>query len=66
MIKDGLQSRAAYIFYFFTVLQDINHAQSFLGCVFFEQALFTFYSLQHHVHIRHRRDSDQQKAVVVV
>jgi len=33
---------------------------------FFYQTLFTFYSLQHHVHIRHRRDYDEQKAVVVV
>jgi len=29
-------------------------------------SLFTFYSLQHHVHIRHGRDYDEQKAVVVV
>jgi len=29
-------------------------------------SLFAFYSLQHHVHIRPRRDSDEEKAVVVV
>jgi len=28
-------------------------------------SLFAFYSLQHHVHIRHSRDYDEQKAVVV-
>jgi len=27
---------------------------------------FAFYSLQHHAYIRHRRDYDEQKAVVVV
>ena len=29
-------------------------------------SLFTFHSLQHHVHIHHRRDYDEQKAVAVV
>jgi len=28
-------------------------------------SLFTFYSLQHHVHIRHRGNYVEQKAVVV-
>jgi len=28
--------------------------------------LFAFYYLQHHMHIRHRSDYDEQKAVVVV
>jgi len=28
--------------------------------------IFAFYSLQHHVHICHRRDYEKQKAVVVV
>jgi len=29
-------------------------------------SVFTFYSLQHHVHIRNRRVYDEQKAVVVM
>ena len=29
-------------------------------------SLFTFYSLQHHMPICHRRDYDEQKVVVVV
>jgi len=29
-------------------------------------SLFAFYSLQHHAHIHHRRDYDEQKVVVVV
>ena len=39
---------------------------SLAGYVFFQHSHFAFYSLQHHVHIRHRRDYDEQKAVVVV
>jgi len=39
---------------------------SFPWLRFFFTKLFTFYSLQHHVHIRHRRHFDEQKAVVVV
>jgi len=57
---------AAYVFQFFTLSKGTDDAQSFLGYVFFDQTLFTFYSLQHHVYIRHRRDYDGQKAVVVV
>jgi len=29
-------------------------------------SFYAFYSLQHHVHIRHRRDYDEEKAVVMV
>jgi len=29
-------------------------------------SLFTFYSVQNHVHIRHSRDYDEPKAVVVM
>ena len=29
-------------------------------------SLFTFHSLQHHGHIRHKRGYDEQKAVIVV
>jgi len=38
----------------------------FLAAFFRPNSLFAFYSLQHHVHIRHRRDYDEQKAVVVI
>jgi len=39
----------------------IDDAQYFLGYVFFQpNSLFTFYSLQYHVHIRHRKDYDEQ------
>jgi len=38
----------------------------FLAAFFRPNSFFTFYCLQHHVHIRHRRDYDEQKAVVVV
>jgi len=37
-----------------------------LATFFRKNALFSFYSLQHHVHIHHRGDYDKQKAVVVV
>jgi len=37
-----------------------------LATFFFDQTFFSFCSLQHHVHIRHRRDYDGQKAAVVV
>jgi len=35
--------------------------QSFLGFVFSKNSLFSFYSLEHDVHIRHRRDCDEQR-----
>jgi len=31
-----------------------------------ENSLFTIYSLQHHVHIRHKKDYDEQNARIVV
>jgi len=38
-----------------------------LATFFYEpNFLFTLCSLQYHVHIRHRRDNDEQMAVVVV
>jgi len=37
----------------------MDGTQSFLGYALFDQTLFMFYSLQHHVHIRHRRDYDE-------
>ena len=37
-----------------------------LATFFRKNSLFTFYSLQHHVQIRHRRDYDEQNAVAVV
>jgi len=42
-------------FYLFTLSKAIDDAQS-----------FAFHSLQHHVHICHRKEYDEQKAVVVV
>jgi len=40
-MKGGLQSRADYIFYFFTSSKGVDDAQSFLGCVVFEKTLFS-------------------------
>jgi len=37
-----------------------------LAAYFQQNFFFTSYSLQHHVHIHHRREYDEQKAVVVV
>jgi len=61
-----MQSRAAYILYFFTLSKSVHQAQSFLGYVLLINSLFTFYSLPHHVYIRHRRGYDEQKAAIVV
>jgi len=47
---------AAYIFCFFTLSKGKDDAHSSLGYVFSTKSLFAFYSLQHHMHIHHRRD----------
>jgi len=53
--------------FFFTLSKALSHAHSVLDCISSRpNSLFTLNSLQHHVHIRHRRDYDEQKAVVVV
>jgi len=41
IISCSLQSRAAYIFYFFTLSKGIIDAQSFLGCIFLNQTFFS-------------------------
>jgi len=61
-----LTIRAAYIFYFFALSKGIDHAQSFLGYILSTNSSFAFDFLQHHVHIRHKRNCDKQMAVVVV
>jgi len=48
---------AAYIF-FYTLSKCIDDAQSFLATFCLPNSSFTFDFLQHHVHIRHRRDYD--------
>jgi len=53
--------------FFFTLSKGLDDAQSFFGYACRPYRLFAFYfSLQYHVHTRHRRDYDEQKAVVVV
>ena len=64
IISWGSQSRAAYILYFCTLWKGLDDAQSFLGYILSTKPSFAFDFLQHHVHIRHRRDYDEQKAVV--
>jgi len=59
-IKGGLH------FLFFALSKGIDDAQSFLGYVLSTNSSFAFDFLQYQVHIRHRRDYDEQKAVVVV
>jgi len=53
-------------FNFFSLSKGIDDVQSFLGYVLSTKFFFRIHFLQHHVHIRHRRDYDKQKAVVVV
>jgi len=53
-------------FYFFTYLKGIGDPQSFLTTFCRPNTLFAFYSFQQHVQIRHKRDYDEQTAVVVV
>jgi len=56
--------------YFFTLSKGIDDAQSFLGYsyVFFEKTLFSFHILFSSASciLRHRRDYNEQKAVVMV
>ena len=54
------------MFYFFALSKGADDALSFFGCVCRPNSSLAFDFLQHHVHIRHRRDYDKQKAVVVV
>ena len=42
-----------------------SRALSVVGYVFTTNSPFAFYSFQHNVHIRHRRDNDEHKTVVV-
>ena len=60
VIKGGLN------FYFFTFLKGIGDTQSFLATFCRANVYFALDSFHHHVHIRHRRDYDEQKAVVAV
>jgi len=57
---------AAYIFHLFTLSKGIDGALSFLGYFFLPNSHFVFYYHHRRMHIRHRRDYDEQKAVVVV
>jgi len=58
--------RAAYIWFLY-IMERCRMTLSLSWATFFwPNPLFTFYSIQHHVHIRHRRDHDEKKAVVVV
>ena len=66
IIACGLETRAAYIFCFFTSSKGIVDAQLFIGYILSTKLSFTFDFLQHHLHIRHKRDYDEQKAVVLV
>jgi len=43
-----------------------SRALSVVGYVFTTNSPFAFHSFQHNVHIRHRRDNDEHKTVVVV
>ena len=45
IVSCGLQSRAAYIFHFFTLSKGIDDVPAFLGCVIFDQTLFSHYIL---------------------
>jgi len=59
-IKGGLH-------FFFSLSKCLDDAQSFLGYVLLTKSSFRIIlsSLPQHVHIRHRREYDEQKAVVV-
>ena len=54
---------AAYIFLFLSIIERYDAVFPWLR--FVDQTPFTFCSQQHHVHIRRRRNYDEQKAVVV-
>jgi len=67
----GLQSRAAYNrgrLTFFQLIKTSRWRPVFPWLRFVYQTLFSHYvsSPQHHAHIRHRMDYDEQKAVVLV
>ena len=65
LIKFFSSFHAAYIFYSFTLSKGMTLSLSLVTFCRLNSS-FAFDFLQHHVHIRHRRDYDQQKAVVVV
>jgi len=52
--------------FFFISSTGLDDLSLSLATFFQPNSLFTFYYLQHHMLIRHRRDYDEQKAVVVV
>jgi len=54
IIEGGLQWRAAYIFFVYFIERH-RWRSSFLEYVFSTNSFLAFYSLQQHVHIRHRR-----------
>ena len=56
IVKSGLQ------FLFFYPIKRNRWRSAFPRPRFVEHSLFAFYSLQHHVHIRHKRDYNEQKA----
>jgi len=62
LIKKG----SLNFFCFFTLSKGIYDVQSILGYVFFRTLFTHSISIQHHVHIRHWKDYDEQKAVVIV
>ena len=60
VIEGGLHFSVVYF------IERYRWCSSFLSCVFSTNSLFAFYSFQHNVHIRHRRDYVEQKAVGVI
>ena len=66
IIACGLQTRAAYIFCFFTSSKRIDDAQLFIGYILSTKlsSHSIFFSIT--CTLRHKRDYDEQKAVVVV
>jgi len=65
IISSCLQSRAAYIL-ISLLYRKVYMTLSLSLATFCRPNSLAFHFLQHHVHIRHRRDYDKQKAVVVV
>ena len=59
----SIVSRVIYIFLFLSLIERYDAVFPWLR--FVDQTLLTFCSQQHHVHIRRRRNYDEQKAVVV-
>jgi len=61
-----LTTRGGFLFCFFTLSKGIDVAQSFLGYVLSTKLFFRILFSSASRAIRHRRDYDKQKALVVV